>query len=148
MYNGLMVAKKKKDEAGASSVEDLGKDKQEERFKLGITTIVLGISLLVISIMFFYLLSSKTGENFGIVQIIFAIITAIFATAFLRWIKFFMLRNPYLGAIIGIGVLGATIYSLRLKFVGPYTNTFSWIIAIVVLVYLFIHFWKGKKENN
>jgi hypothetical protein len=139
---------KSSSKTGAETIEDLGPDKESQGFKLGITTITLGILLLIVSIMFFYLLSSKTGADFGLTQIIFAITVALISTALLRWVKFFMTKNPYLGLVIGLLVLGSSIYSLRLKFIGPNTNTFSVIIALIVLAYLFIHFWKGKNKNT
>ena len=135
-------------ESDAGIVEDLGADVESERFKPEITTIILGILLLIISNLFLYLLSYKTGADFGLSEIILSATISVIAALFLTWIKFFMAKNPYLGLIIGLVLLSASIYSLRLKFKGPYTNTFSIMISVVVLIYLFIHFWKSKKKNN
>jgi ABC-type multidrug transport system permease subunit len=125
--------------------EDFGKDSEtNQNLKIGITTIILGISLLIIILLFLYLLSSKTGANFGIKEITFAIVLSLLITAILRWVKYFMEKNGHLGLVIGLLILGSSIYSLRIKFKGPYTNTFSIISSVLVLIYLFFHFYKRK----
>lgn len=142
------MVSKKEDNTGEGSEEDLGTDKTSEGFKLGISTIILSIVLIAIFIIFFYLVSSKTGSDFGFTQIMFSILAALIATLFLRWIKFLIKKNPYLGLIIGFLGLGGSLNAVSQKFSGPNTTVFKIITSLIVLIYLFIHFWKSRKQNS
>ena len=122
--------------------------KENPRFSLGLTTIILTIIMLVIPLAFFLLLDQKTGVGFGLAEIFFSIVFAILTTIFLLWIRSFMRTRPYLGFIIGLIVLMAFEYGLFLRYVGPYTTTFAMITSLIVLVYFGIFFFKYRKENN
>tara|TARA_Y100000310_G_C20644928_1_gene796015 strand:+ start:1223 stop:1648 length:426 start_codon:yes stop_codon:yes gene_type:complete len=128
--------------------EDLGADSETEEFKLGMTTIILGILLTIITITFFYLLGSKTGADFGFREIIFAVVLALTLTAILRWVKFFITKNRYLGLVIGLLITGGGAFSLSQRYSGPNTKIFSIITSLIVLAYLFIHFWKSSKQTS
>mgnify|MGYP001563991516 CR=1 FL=1 len=117
---------------------------ERQPFKFGITTVFLGIIMLIISIAFFYLLDKKTGAGFGLSEVLFSVAVTVLITGLMLFAKEVMVRDKYLGGIIGIVILAAGEYSLFFKFKGPYTTTFAIISAIVVLVYLGINFF-GRK---
>ena len=85
--------------------------------------------------------------NFGLGEIIFAIVFGLFMAGFLAWAKSIMVKNSYLGAIIGIiggAILG---YAFYLKYKGPYSTGFMTVTGLVVLTYLGMNFYRYKKEN-
>ncbi len=134
-------------DSGAGIIEDLGPDAQEpNNSSPGLTTIILGILLAVISVLFLYLLNTKTGAPFGLTQVLYSIVIGIIATFFFYWLNLLMRNNAYMGMIIGIAALGASVYALFVKYSGPYTTTFAIILSIIVLIYLFIQFFKTKKN--
>ena len=105
-------------------------------FKPSLSTIILAVVILVIALAFFFLLSQETGLPFGFLEVIFSIAIAILASLFLAWVRRMIKKNTYLGVIIGLGVLIAFEYGLYQKFQGPYSTTFSIVIAIIFLVFL------------
>ena len=135
---------KKEDEFEEEDTEDAEEEKPS--FRIGLSTIIVGIVFIIIAEAFFYLLSTKTEAVFGVTEIIFGLIVAITITLFLLWVKFIIRSNRYLGAIIGIAGTGAMIYALRTQFKGAYTNTFIIISAVVSLGYVFLHFWKSQNK--
>ncbi len=134
----------KKDDEFEEDDESSEASEEKPGFKIGLSTIIVGIVFIIIAEAFFYLLSTKTDAAFGITEIIFGLIVAITITLFLLWTKFIMRSNRYLGTIIGIAGTGAMIYALRTQFKGPNTNVFMIISAITALGYIFMHFWKSK----
>lgn len=129
---------------------------KESRFKPTFSTTIITLTLLIIAITFFYLLDvitvsqlspGDTNPNaFGTGKVLFAIISTIIAVAFLIWVKNFMKKRPYLGFTIGIIMLAVLEFAIYQKFQGPYTTTFSIIIAIVALAYMTTFFIKSR--NN
>jgi len=117
---------------------------KEPIFKLGITTAVLFFLMLILSVLFFVLLDFKTEIGFGISEIIFSTILAIFSTLFLLWVKSIMKNNIYLGLWIGLIALASAEYSLFLKFSGRYTTIFGISSALIIIIYLLKHFYKNK----
>ena len=135
---------RKEDEFEEDDEDAENKEKAKSPLLIGMSTIITGILFIIIAEVFFYLLSTKTDEVFGVKEIIFGLIVAILINLFLLWIKFLMRSNRYLGAIIGVAGTGAMIYALRAQFKGIYTNTFAIISAVIALGYIFMHFWKSK----
>ena len=148
--------------------EDLARGKSEEKF-LNLGVIILFSAFLLIGIVFYVSLSIvKSGEisngastgnvalgpgegsnfDFGIGEIMFAIAFAALMTGFLLWSKSIIVKNAYLGAIIGI--LGAVIfgYGFYLQYRGLYSTIFMGITGVVVLAYLGMNFFKYKKEDK
>lgn len=119
-------------------------------------TIALFIAYLVLNLAFFYLLSVKSPQApeagkvafspgaFGFPEIILAIAIAIILTAVFSWVKSFIKKNRYLGAIIGLVFIGLFVYGLSFRFKGPYTTTFSIIGSIITLLYLGIYFFQYR----
>ncbi|MDP4039271.1 MAG: hypothetical protein Q8P57_01700 [Candidatus Pacearchaeota archaeon] len=118
------------------------------KFKIEVSTIILGILLLSISIIFFALLNAKTGSGFGFIQIIFSIVLVLAATVILAWVNFTMAKNKHLGLVVGLLIWCAFLYALFIKFRGPNTIVFAVILSLIVLTYLFFHFWKNKKNSE
>ena len=117
---------------------------KEPIFKLGITTAILFALMLILSILFFVLLDFKTEMGFGIPEIIFSTVLAVFSTVFLLWVKSLMKNNIYLGLWLGLIVLASAEYSLFLKFSGQYTTIFGIASSLIILIYLLKHFYKNK----
>jgi hypothetical protein len=117
---------------------------KEPIFKLGLTTAILFALMLILSILFFVLLDFKTEMGFGIPEIIFSTVLAVFSTAFLLWVKSIMKNNIYLGLWLGLIVLASAEYALFLKYSGQYTTIFGIFSALIILIYLFRHFYKNK----
>jgi len=113
---------------------------------------VLGLILFaiffIIPLIFFLLLSFKTGSEFGLKEISFSVVISVLATIFLLWTKTLIKRNPYLGSIIGLSVLGATQYALFFEYQGELTIIFSIIVSIIVVLYLGINFFKTLEHKS
>ncbi len=136
----------KKEDEFESDEEESEEAEEKPGFKIGLSTIIVGVVFIIIAEAFFYLLSKKTEAPFGFQEIIFGLIVAITITLFLLWTKFLMRSNRYLGAIIGIAGTGAMIYALRTQFRGPNTTVFIIISGLAALVYIFLHFWKSRNK--
>lgn len=131
-----------------AEAEELGPDPEDPAgFSPGIMTIIVGVLITIISIIFLYILSIKTPATFGFAQVLYSIALGIVSMFFLYWIHLFMRKNPYLSLIIGLVALAACIYALFVRYKGPYTTTFAIILGLIVLVYLFMQFAKAKKMN-
>ena len=134
-------------ERNVEITEDLGPDPEEPKgFAIGLATIIVGVLLAILSILFFYLLGTKTDLKFGIAQIIYSIALGLLAVFFLYWLTLLMKKNAYLGLITGIAAIIASIYAIFVKYSGPYTTTFAIITGVILIIYLFIHFFKAKKS--
>lgn len=94
-------------------------------------------------------LSPDENKNFnlGVGEIIFSIVFALFMTGFLLWVKSLIVKNAYLGSVIGL--VGSVIlgYGFYLKYRGPYSIGFMIVVSGVVLVYVGMNFWRFKNEN-
>lgn len=92
-------------------------------------------------------LSPEEGKNFGFgfEELIFAIVFGLFMTGFLLWIKSIIVKNAYLGTIIGI--VGSIIigYGFYLRYRGPYSTGFMTATALAVLIYIGMNFFRYKK---
>ncbi|MEK6884185.1 MAG: hypothetical protein AABY22_31435, partial [Nanoarchaeota archaeon] len=122
--------------------------KKEESNLFNLTGIILFGTFLLIGIVFYVSLSIvKSGENptsangvvtlspeevgdfnFGIKEIIFAIVFALLMVGFLLWIKSIMEKNAYLGAVISIIAIVALSYAFSLRYRGLYSNLFMAIV--------------------
>ncbi len=82
--------------------------------------------------------------NFGIEEIIYSVVFALFMSGFLFWAKSIMTKNTFLGIVIGI--IGSAIigYAFYLQYWGPYTAGFMLATGLVVLAYLGMNFFKYK----
>jgi len=130
------------------------------------TALLFGI-FLVIGIVFFVSLSivksgnnlqgtsgnvalSPNGEgdfNFGIGEIVYALVFAFLITGFLIWTKSVIVKNPYLGLIIGI-VGGAIIgYGFSRRYWGTYSLMFMAVCGLVIISYLGKNFFKYINKN-
>lgn len=103
---------------------------------------ILAAVILVLSLAFYLLLNAKTSSGFGFSEIVFSFMIAIFASLFLVWNKSLMIKNHYLGIIMGIVALVISIYAIYFRYHGPYTLTFSLISVAVILAYLGFTFFK------
>jgi|GEM_PF-3405346 len=122
---------------------------KERHFLFNYTSLILLITFLIIPLSFFFLLSLKViGEEFGLTEIFISIILSVLMTAFLSWNKSLTLRNPYLGTLLGLIVLGFLEYALFMKYQGPYTTTYAIISGLIVLGFLTINFNKGLKSRK
>ena len=144
--------------------------KKEESKLFNWTGIILFGTFLLIGIIFYVSLSIvKSGENptsangvvtlspeevgdfnFGIKEIIFAIVFALLMSGFLLWIKSIIQKNAYLGVIIGLITCVVLIYAFFLRYRGPYSTGFMAIVGLIVLTFLGMNFWKfrNQKEND
>lgn len=125
--------------------------KKEEKkkikfFQLDASIITASALTLVLTFSFFFLLARKTSEEFSAGQIIFALILSAIIILILFWLKEVLSKNPYLGLSIGLLMIVAAVYSLYIKFSGPYTNIFA--ISIVVVLASFVMFNFLKFKNN
>ena len=110
--------------------------------------VVLFATFTVISLVFFILKNSVIGAGFGYVEILFSLAFGIFITGFLLWCRSIMLRNPYLGLIIGIAGIIALIYGFRLQYTGPYSIGFLVLTSLIGIVYLGYNFLKYKDKEK
>ena len=128
--------------------EETEDEKQKDhRFHLDKITIFTAISFIILCDAFLYLLSVKTSEPFGIVQILFSIMSGAVMALFLVWTRFIMTTNRFMGAFLSIAGIVATSYALTRKYQGGYTTTFlimGIVIALAYTIYYFIRF--GKKN--
>ena len=143
--------------------------KGEVKEKLfGFSALILLVVFLVIGIVFFVslsivkserdigrtsgvgTLSPDNGKNFsfGLDEIIFAIVFALFMTGFLVWTKALIRKNAYFGTIIGL--VGSIMigYGFYLSYRGPYSTGFMIVTALVVLVYIGMNFFRYRKEES
>lgn len=116
--------------------------------RIDVLAVVLFVVLLLIAIVFFVMLGSFTGEGFGFFEILFALTFAVFVSALLIWCKSIMLRNPYLGASIGVLSVIALGYGFLTQFTGPKSITFMVITSIIILVYLGFYFFRYKDKEK
>jgi len=118
----------------------------EPRSPLNFSISILGILFLILTETFFYILSEKTGEPYGIVQILFALILTAIITLFLIWIRWIMWGNKYAAIFISLLVTAGMVYALTRKYQGIYTTVFAVIGSVLFLGYIILEFWKlGKK---
>lgn len=111
-------------------------------------TVLLFVFFLVLTIIFSFLLNQQTGNGFGITVILFDLGLTVVITLALTWVRSVMITNPYLGlAIAALGLL-ASIYSLFLKYQGPYTIAFASIAAVAVVIYTVVYFFKYRALQN
>ena len=89
----------------------------------------------------------KSEFSFGIKEIIFALSFAFLMTGFLIWTRSIIIKNAYLGGIIGIICSGVLGYAFYLRYRGLYSLVFMIITGAVVISYLGKNFIKYKKEN-
>ena len=93
---------------------------------------------------------SPDGGNdfsFGFEELMFAIVFGLFMTGFLLWVKSMIVKNSYLGTIIGI--VGSIIigYGFYLRYKGPYSTGFMTATALVILIYIGMNFFRYKKQE-
>ena len=125
------------------------RDKEgSEPRKIDFWALMLFVILLLIAIVFLVMLGSFTGEGFGFFEILYAVVFAVFVTALLVWCKSIMLRNPYLGASMGVLSVIALGYGFSTQFVGPKSIAFMIITTIIILVYLGFYFFKYKDKEK
>ena len=110
--------------------------------------LVLFVTFAVISLVFFVLKNSVVGAGFGYVEILFSLAFGAFITGFLLWCRSVILRNPYLGLIIGIAGIIAMIYGFRLKYTGSYSIGFLVLTSLIGIVYLGFNFLKYKDKEK
>lgn len=158
-----------KGEIHSFNMKKEGKKVEEINEKvIGKGAAILFGAFLVIGIMFYATLSVvKSGENiggasgsvtlspedkrsfnFGIEEALFALVFAFLITGFLLWVKSMILKNPYLGAgigIIGIGIMG---YGFSLRYWGPYSIVFMIVSGAVAITYLGANFFKYIKKDK
>ena len=128
------MAKEVKEKVGPRKIDALG--------------IGLFVVLLIIGIVFFVMLGGFTGDGFGYTEGMLAFVFAAFVAAFLLWCKRLMLRNPFLGASIGILGVIALGYGFNLRFAGPKSLTFMFITGAIVLGYLGFYFFRYKGREK
>jgi hypothetical protein len=112
--------------------------------KIDVLAIGLFVVLLIIGIVFFVMVGGPefTGKGFGFGEIMLALAFAVFVAAFLIWCKRLILRNPYLGASIGILGVIALGYGFSLRYAGPRSLTFMFITGAIALGYLGFYFFR------
>jgi len=110
--------------------------------------LILFVTFMVISLVFFVLKNSVVGAGFGYVEVLFSIAFGVFITGFLLWCRSVILRNPYLGLIIGIAGIIAMIYGFRLKYTGSYSIGFLVLTSLIGIVYLGFNFLKYKDKEK
>jgi len=106
----------------------------------------IGAGFIILSELFLYLSSQKTGSEFGIVQILFGILTAAVITLFLFWLRYLMASNRYSAIIIFLLVLGAVWYGITRRYQGVYTTIFLSVGGILALAYAIFLFVKMSKK--
>ena len=134
------------------------KQEEEKRTlvqRFGISTLIIGIIMFIISLSFFLTLSTVVefapggaDTAFGFQEILFSVFFALVVTAFLVWVKSMIEKNAYLGFIIGLLALISFEYSLFFRYSGPYTSVFATIAGVAVLAYLTLHFFKNRKQEQ
>ena len=145
---------------------EVGKEESKERLFGKSIFILFGI-FLMIGIVFYVSLSvvksgnnvggasggvtlspdEKKDFNLGIGDIVFSIVFALFMTGFLLWVKSLIVKNAYLGSVIGL--VGSVIlgYAFYLRYRGPYSIGFMIVTAGVILVYVGMNFWRFRNED-
>ena len=142
--------------------------KEESKEKLfGLNAVILFGIFLIMGIVFYVSLNIvKSGNNlgttsggvalspetknnfgFGLEEIIFSVVFGLFMTGFLLWIKSTIIKNAYLGVIMGISgsvILG---YAFYLKYKGHYSTGFMIAAGFVIIVYLGMNFYRYRKED-
>ena len=142
------------------------KEKEEANYKFfNLSAIVLFGIFLIIGIVFYVSLNVvKSGDkldgtsgvvtlspdggdrdfNFGIEEIIYSVVFALFMSGFLFWTKSIMAKNPFLG--MEIGIIGSVVigYGFYLQYWGPYTAGFMFATGLVVLAYLGMNYFRYK----
>lgn len=126
--------------------EDEESEDEKKGFEIDKPTLILSALFVIISELFFYLLSSKTGSAFGLKEIFFALVVAIVISLFLAWVSFMINLNRYLGTVIGLAGVGAMIYALRTQYQGLYTNIFTILSAVIAIGYIIFYFSKSSKN--
>lgn len=147
--------------------DEISKIKENREKIFGLSSLILFGIFLVIGIVFYVSLSTvKSGQNigpgngavalspenekdfnFGLQEIIFSVVFGLFMTGFLLWTKAIIIKNLYLGVIIGI--TGSTIigYAFYLKYRGPYSTGFMVVASLVILVYIVMNFFRYKRQE-
>ena len=111
-------------------------------------TITLLIFYIILIGAFLFILDSKTSKGFGLVEIIFAIVSACVLAALFVWINSLMRKNSYLGLISGIVLIVLLTYALFVRYKGPYTLIFAAIGAFSTAGYLIYNFFKLRAEDT
>lgn len=146
--------------------EVLRKEEVRERL-FGWSAVILFGVFLVIGIVFYVSLSVvKSGDNlgktsggvtlspdeendfgFGLKEIMFAVVFALFMVGFLLWTRSLIMKNSYLGACVGIigGIMMG--YGFYLRYKGPYSTGFMIATAFVIFAYVGMNFFRYRKEN-
>ncbi|MDO8509432.1 MAG: hypothetical protein Q7S27_07170 [Nanoarchaeota archaeon] len=85
--------------------------------------------------------------SFGIKEGIFAVVFGLFMAGFLIWAKSIIIKNAYLGAIIGI--IGSLMigYGFYLQYRGPFSTGFMTATGLVVLIYIGMNFFSHKNQE-
>ena len=110
-------------------------------------TIILFCIYLALTLTFFYLLGQKTARGFGLLEIIFSFGISLVVTFLIAWIRGREERNPYLGMILGVVAVFASLYAIFQRYQGPYTLTFATIAALITVGYFVFYFFKYRKEQ-
>ncbi|MEK6908639.1 MAG: hypothetical protein AABX23_01145 [Nanoarchaeota archaeon] len=118
----------------------------DEKLYFDKLTIFIGISFIVLSELFLYFLSIRTGSSYGLKEIAFALITGIVITLFLMWIRFIMSSNKYMGGFIGVAGVISVAYALTRKYQGTFTTIFLSIGILFALFYTIFYFIKSGKK--
>ena len=122
------------------------KEEEESYSLLDKSAIISFIIYLIISIAFFYLLNKQTQTGFGFIEIIFSAVVALFVSLLLIWNRALIFNNFYLGIILGFLVIISFIYSLYLRYRGPYSVGFTAAGVIVYLCFLIFYIFQARKN--
>ena len=112
--------------------------------KIDVLAVGLFVVMLVIGNVFFVMVGGPefTGVGFGFGEILLALAFAVFVAGFLIWCKRLILRNPYLGASIGILGVVALGYGFSLRYAGPRSLVFMFLTGAIALAYLGFYFFR------
>jgi hypothetical protein len=131
------------------------------RKRISKETLILFGLFLIIGVVFYVSLGMvKSGENvalsedeernfsFGIREILTSVVFAFLITGFLLWVKSIMIKNAYLGGVIGIVggfVMG---YGFSRGYWGPYSIGFMIVTGLVVVANLGMNFVKFRSQDK
>ena len=119
--------------------------KEYPLFRLSSLTIF--ILFLVLSLVFFYLISlNVSGRAFGFVEIIIALVFAIVSTILLSISTMIMKKNLYTGLACSLASLIIGLGALFTRYKGTHTTMFALAGSLITLVYMGIYAFKFRKS--
>jgi len=121
--------------------------KSKDRF-ISLETIILFSIFLGIALVFYILLNAVKGTGFGILEIIFSLVFAIFVAGLLIWTRNLTMTNAYLGTLSGVLIVVALGYAFYLRYRGKYSTIFMIITGLVILIYFGRNFFKYKGRDG